>query len=64
MDRDIGKVIPIIDALVIGAEFQAFLLFFFFFFFFFFFYKYHSIAMHLSTEKCFHNFQYLVFMYR
>ena len=55
MDRDIGKVIPIIDALVIGAEFQAFLPFF---------YKYHSIAMHLSTEKCFHNFQYLVFMYR
>ena len=54
MDRDIGKVIPIIDALVIGAEFQAFLLFF---------YKYHSIAMHLSTEKCFHNFQYLVFIY-
>ena len=27
MDRDIGKVIPIIDALVIGAEFQAFLFF-------------------------------------
>ena len=24
MDRDIGKVIPNIDALVIGAEFQAF----------------------------------------
>ena len=52
MDRDIGKVIPNIDALVIGAEFLAF------------FYKYHSIAVHLSTEKCFHNFQYLVFMYR
>ena len=31
MDRDIGKVIPIVDALVIGAEFQAFLLSFFFF---------------------------------
>ena len=45
MDRDIGKVIPDIDALVIGAEFQAF-----------FFIKYHSIAVHLSTEKCFHNF--------
>ena len=31
MDRDIGKVNPIIDALVIGAEFQAFLLSFFFY---------------------------------